>query len=242
MATICILNICLPKRNILKYFIYYSLEDLSKPKMTLIEAQKRILDLNISLFQTQDVCGCLKVTVSNASKILERLAQSGSIKKIARGKWMLASVLDPDLLPEFLTAPYPSYLSLQTALYHYGMISQIPSVTYAVSLARTQRIKTPIGMISIHHVHPDFFFGYEYYKDTLIKIATKEKALLDVLYLTTSKTHLFKSLPELDLPKDFDVTLAKQMIDKIPSARLKTIVNTRLTHILNQSSLNNTSS
>ena len=34
-------------------------------------------------------------------------------------------------------------------------------MTYAVTLARTRRYTTPLGTVSLHHVRPAFFFGYE---------------------------------------------------------------------------------
>ena len=37
------------------------------------------------------------------------------------------------------------------------MISRVPAVTYAVSLARARRYHTPLGAVSVHHVTPGFF-------------------------------------------------------------------------------------
>src|SRR5205823_885789 len=65
-----------------------------------------------------------------------------------------------------------------------------------------RRYQTPIGTFSIHHLAPDFFFGFERDR-TNVPIAVPEKALLDVLYLSQTKTRLFVRLPELDLPKNF---------------------------------------
>lgn len=200
--------------------------------MTLIEAQKKLLALKQPLIQTQDASACLNISTTHASKILERLEKANVVKKISRGKWMLSNFTDPLLLPEFLTSPSPSYISLQTALYHHGMISQIPATTYAVSLARTKKFKTPLGSISIHHIQLDFFFGYELYKNTFIKIAKPEKALLDVFYLTGARTGLFKKLPEIELPESFNTSLAYKMIEKIASPRLKTIVKERFEKLM----------
>jgi predicted transcriptional regulator of viral defense system len=48
-----------------------------------------------------------------------------------------------------LTAPFPAYVSLQSALYLHGMVSQVPAVTYAVMLARARRFVTPLGTVAI---------------------------------------------------------------------------------------------
>jgi hypothetical protein len=41
------------------------------------------------------------------------------------------------------------------------MVSQIPEMTYLVSLARTGRVDTHIGTYSVHHVAPELFGGFE---------------------------------------------------------------------------------
>jgi hypothetical protein len=95
------------------------------------------------------------------------------------------------------------------------MISQIPVPVYAVSLARTRRYVTPVGVVSIHHVAPDFFFGFETRGENNIRMARPEKALLDFFYLAPTRTRLFCSLPEVERPNRFDVKMAKSMIARI---------------------------
>src|SRR3990167_7462249 len=129
--------------------------------MRLIDAYQKIIELNISVFQTRDVAAYLNINISHASKILERLALSTQIVHLAHGRWGLRDRIDILQLPELLTMPYPSYISLQTALYYHGMISQIPTVIYAVSLATSRCFNTPLGTVSIHRIQPDFFCGYQ---------------------------------------------------------------------------------
>ena len=100
---------------------------------------------------------------------------------VRKGVWALAERPDRLALIEYVTAPYPGYLSLQSALYQHGMIEQIPSMIYVVSLARSARIETRIGTYSVHHVQPAFFDGYESPPDSGVKLALPEKALVDFL-------------------------------------------------------------
>jgi predicted transcriptional regulator of viral defense system len=93
-------------------------------------------------------------------------------------------------LSEYLAAPFPGYISMQSALYYHGMISQVPAITYSVSPARTHIFKTSLGTFSIHHINPSFFFGYEPVGKFGIKMATPEKALLDFLYYGTGKVKI----------------------------------------------------
>lgn len=185
--------------------------------MRLIDAQQKLLALNVPIIETDSAAACLKISITHASQILNRLVKSGLFWKVAKGKWAVTKKMDPFILPDFLTAPFPSYISLQSALYHHGMISQIPATIYSVSIARTRKYTTEMGSISIHHINPSLFFGFEYIQKTQIKIASPEKALWDFLYLFTAKSHLFKTLPELELPKKFNINQMIQWVEKIES-------------------------
>lgn len=198
--------------------------------MSLIQDEQKLLALDQTVLQTRDVAACLKISLAHASKILERLAKAGRFVRLMRGKWATSQKVDPLILPEFLTAPFPSYISLQTALFYHGMISQIPSTIYAVSLARTHSYQTPFGNISTHHIQADFFFGFETMGN--IKMATPEKALLDILYLTPTKQRLFKTLPELEFTRNFNHKKAREMLNKVISDRRKTMMVSRLNDLL----------
>lgn len=206
--------------------------------MKLVKAQVTLLSLKQPIIRTADAAVCLKVSYAHASQILGRLAKVGIIFSLARGLWALSNSIDPLTLPDYLTAPFPSYISLQTALYYHGMISQIPSVIYAVSLARTRCYQTPLGRVSIHHVNPDFFSDYYVAGDahSFIKMAMPEKALLDVFYLTPARSHLFKVLPELELPENFDVKKAYKIIRKIKSLKHKATVTRKFEELMEKQS------
>jgi len=148
-------------------------------------------------------------------QMLARLAASGHVIRLRRGVWALPNRVDPLALPEYLTSPFPAYVSLQSALYLHGMISQMPAMTYAVSLARTRRFTTPLGTVSVHHVQPAFFFGFEEAGRSGGRLATPEKALVDFLYLTPARSNLFRVLPELEWPKRFSVRAARSIVKRI---------------------------
>ncbi|MBI5192923.1 MAG: hypothetical protein HZA08_05715 [Nitrospirae bacterium] len=132
----------------------------------------------------------------------------------------------------YLTAPFPSYISLQSALYYHGMISQIPAVTYSVSPARTHVFKTSLGTFSIHHIDPSLFFGYAPVGKSGIKMAVPEKALIDFLYMRPAKSKLFRCLPELELPRKFNIKGVKQMIQRINSPGRRTLLEKRFQELI----------
>lgn len=184
--------------------------------MRLLDALTQLQRLDQPVIETRDAAVILGVGNAHASKMAARLAEAGHLLALRRGVWAFPGRLDLLALPERLTAPQPAYVSLQSALYHHGMISQIPSSVYAVSLARTRRYATPLGVVSIHHVAPDFFLGFESLGEKGIRMARPEKALLDAFYLAPARSRLFCRLPEVEKPEEFDVKEARRMIALIP--------------------------
>lgn len=199
--------------------------------MKLIDAYTKLRQLKISVLQTKDVAAYLNININHANKLLSRISETQQIIHIKHGAWVFPDV-EPLTLPSILTAPFPAYVSLQTALYYHGMILQIPDTIYAVSLARTRLFRTPLANVSIHHIQPSFFFGYDEIDDTLLRIATPEKSLIDIFYLSQTKTRLFHSLPEVELPQNFKLKIAYKMIDKITSIRRRTLVKQRFTKFI----------
>ena len=139
---------------------------------------------------------------------------------------------DPLELVPHMTAPFPSYVSLQSALYYHDMISQIPEVIYCVSLARTRVYETPVATVSVHHIPGSFFFGYEEKGERRVRMALPEKALLDILYLSQARSRLFAALTEVELPRQFRVKRARYMIQKITDPRRKKMVSSRFEQLL----------
>jgi predicted transcriptional regulator of viral defense system len=195
--------------------------------MRLLDALKQLQRLAQPVVETGDAAVILGLGKAHASKVLARLSEAGQLLLLRRGVWAFPGRLDLLATPGWLTAPQPAYVSLQSALYYHGMISQIPTSVYAVSLARTRRYVTTLGVISIHHIAPEFFFGYETLGEKGIRIARPEKALLDVFYLAPARSRLFCKLPEVERPDGFDVPEAKRMIARIPSSARREMVTKR---------------
>jgi predicted transcriptional regulator of viral defense system len=81
-----------------------------------------------------------------------------------------------------------SYVSLQSALAHYGIIPEyVPTVT-SVTTRRPEHVDTPLGRFSFRHIKKHLFHGYTHLDlapNQKAFVATPEKALLDLVYLTT---------------------------------------------------------
>ncbi len=150
------------------------------------------------------------------------------IVHLSRGRWLVDKRVDRLALPELILAPYPAYISLQTALFHHGLIEQVPSVVYAVTPGRPRRLATPMGTISFHRMPPELFKGFELSSGSDAKIATPEKALFDLLYLAPGRSRVFSKLPELAIPRRFQWQRLKEYTELVKSAGRRAFIADRI--------------
>lgn len=200
--------------------------------MRSIDALARLADLRLRVFTTNDAAAALRITRAHASKTMARLAAAKQVVRLRRGSWGFPNHLDPLALPALLAAPAPCYVSLQSALYLHGLISQVPQRIYAVSSGRTRELRTPLGTVSIHHVKAGYCRGFDLNARTGVAMATPEKALVDFLYLGPARSRLFTALPELRLPRGFQRARALTYAALIASSRRRARVLKKLDQML----------
>lgn len=196
--------------------------------MNQIEALQRLRMLAAPVVETRDVAALLQVSASNATTILRRLARQGIITHLSRGRWLVSEQIDRLALPELISAPHPAYVSLQSALFHHGLIGQIPSVLYAVTPARPRRLRTPLCTISFHRMPPELFKGFELSSGSDAKIATPEKALFDLLYLAPGRSRVFSNQPELTFPRRFQWQRLKEYTELVKSSGRRAYITERI--------------
>ncbi len=121
---------------------------------------------------------------------LSRWQKAGKIFQLRRGLYSLAPPFQKTIPHPFLIANRlapGSYVSLQSALAHYGMIPEFVPVTTSVGTGRPAQWETMLGNFVFQHIQVDFFYGTRLL-DLGGKqrgfIASPEKALLDLIYLT----------------------------------------------------------
>lgn len=179
------------------------------------------------VFTTSEVADVAGVSLANASRDLALLAEEGMVARVRRGLW--AVPMHPDfspytIIPRLFGSHPGGYLSLLSALNLHGMIDQIPRVIQVISTRQRSRLDTPIGSFEAHQIQPALFGGFEPYHSETFDIATPEKALFDVLYLSARKGRRFSHLPELELPSDFSAGLLEEWIDKVEHTPLRLAV------------------
>jgi predicted transcriptional regulator of viral defense system len=120
---------------------------------------------------------------------------------------------------------------MYSALFKHGMIEQIPRAMHVVSLGRPKRVVTTLGTVMIHHLQPEVFGGYEGESVFRSGTATPEKALVDTVTVLSSRGGKV-TLPEVELPDSFSVTEVRRWTNRLPSGRVRTIVNQNLERII----------
>jgi len=122
---------------------------------------------------------------------LDRWEKKGYLKKVKRGFYCFST---QDFTQDFLFytankiyAPSyaPSYVSLEMALKHYGLIPEEIFQITSVSTKKGTRFETSLGHFSYRHIKPSLYFGYRLldFGQQKLLIAEPEKAVLDYLYV-----------------------------------------------------------
>lgn len=120
---------------------------------------------------------------------LSRWVTSGRLCRLRRGLYTLAPPYRKVRPHPFLVANHlqrGSYVSLQAALAHYGMIPEHVPVTTSVSSGSPSRWETPLGRFEYRHLKPALVTGYRHLEVDAGQwafVATPEKAVLDLVYL-----------------------------------------------------------
>jgi predicted transcriptional regulator of viral defense system len=120
---------------------------------------------------------------------LSRWVASGRLVQLRRGLYALAP-------PYRKTEPHPflvanrlvrgSYVSLQSALAHHGLIPEHVPVITSVTTGRPQRRENPFGSFEYHHCPPERLTGYRTERlagGQEALVATPAKALADLIRL-----------------------------------------------------------
>lgn len=129
------------------------------------------------VFFAREIASLLSLSRPAAAMLLIRAEKKGIVFRI-KNLWV--NHLNPPTILEVALALYsPSYLSLESALFHHQCLSQSPKggITLVTS-GRPLKIKTPLGNIRYFHMKEKLFFGFDVHR-----IAYPEKAWLDLVYL-----------------------------------------------------------
>lgn len=160
-----------------------------------IELIKKLRGFNKSYFTVADLGKVLDLDRDSLYVTLNRLVKSGVLIRLAKNVYCLfLGPIDHERIGSELY--FPSYVSFESALSQYSILSQIPyTVTFATTRP-TKKIVIANIAVEFSHLKKEMFFGY------ILKngryIAEKEKALLDQLYMVSMGKRSIH-IEELDL-------------------------------------------
>ena len=160
------------------------------------------------VLRIRDLASKYHLSGSAVARALVRQKKRGILEQLTSDTYLnkLATAATPrDVLNTLV--PH-SYISLGTALAEWGLSTQNPIATTAISLSNIKKIKTPSIDILYRKIHRDLFWGFLEKKGRYAsyKIAEPEKALLDWIYFRLKD----------GLPVEFD----EIQFDKLSRSRL----------------------
>ena len=178
-------------------------------KIKTIQFLKTLKVLNKSYFTVADLEKILGLKRESLYVVLSRLVKCGALTRLKRGVYQSEfQSFEPAKIANELY--YPSYLSFESALSQYSILSQIP---YCLTFATTNGSKKiTLGKTEIEYrqLKDSYFFGYVLKEG--IYIAELEKAIADQLYMI-SKGRAVDSTAEwslVGLDKDRFLQYAKK--------------------------------
>ena len=121
---------------------------------------------------------------------ITQLIQKEILRPIKKGLYFHKSLIQDNLLSKELLANTilgPSYISFEYALSFYGLIPEAVHKMTSASTKRSKEFDTELGVFSYKHIKKELFsigINIEQTQNGNFIIATKEKALCDILYFT----------------------------------------------------------
>lgn len=160
------------------------------------EVYKALAGTKYYVFSCEDLCAFFpaqkKTTVQ---QYLCRWKKSRMVSSLRRDLYEL-TFPHPYGLPDMHLANKiyaPSYVSLETALSHYGMIPEVSMAVTSITARPTRRFKNSHGLFIYHSIRTKAFCGYtiEDHNGFPVLIAEPEKALADYFYFKTLRGAAF---------------------------------------------------
>lgn len=157
-------------------------------KLNRLEVEEKLKSLRIYLFTPQEFMGIFGVSGNTASLFLNRNIKSGLFIKL-RNKYYILKDSNPSLYFLANKLYQPSYISLEKALAHYGIIPETVYTITSITSKPTREFETPKGVFSYQKVKQKLFTGYvpKQVEGNVVLFAEPEKALVDYLYFVDLK-------------------------------------------------------
>lgn len=146
-------------------------------------------------FESREVLLLFEEPAQQVQARLSRWRHQGKLIQLRRGRYLLSEEHRRFEVADFYIANYlyrPSYVSLQSALEHYGMIPEAVGMVLSLTTLHGGEWQTPAGVFRYRSIGTARFWGYQQHsavrpggeaRQRRFLIASPEKAVLDLFYL-----------------------------------------------------------
>ncbi len=171
-------------------------------KLNRLDVEKKLKSLGLSVFMPAEFRDIFEVTMGTAQSFIKRNLKSGLFLKLRNNFYQLQDS-SPSLYLVANKLYQPSYISLEKALSHYGIIPETVYTITSVTTKPTREFSTPRGVFSYQRIKSAAFTGYSPVRleGSIVLFAEPEKALADILYFVDLTKALLNDRLNLKLIK-----------------------------------------
>lgn len=191
---------------------------------SLIVAHGRIVTSDQIYDKTKDVW-----SQQQTKKVIVKLAENGWLIRLKRGLYAISDLSNRGFLS---LSPYTvanllvkvSYVSFESALNYHGIFDQLTNKVISISLARYNSVQLNATEYSFVKIQEKWFFGWEEVAvdNQSVRIATAEKALIDMIQFHKSKYSVDLVIEKLRLNRDsLDINRFHGYLEKMSSTTIK---------------------
>lgn len=168
-------------------------------------------------FTSQDVANLLGIKPSSAIVLCARYVKNGLFIRLKKDFYVMKERWQRNSTSEFFQIAnilqVPSYISLMTALSFYELTTQIQRKFFeSICIKRTAKYEIDGSLFNFYKLKRELYF--DFIKQGDFFIATKEKALLDAIYLYSFGKYSF-DVSSVDMAK-IDLKKIEKLLIKYP--------------------------
>jgi len=175
------------------------------------------------IFTTRDYAVHQQLSISSASKKLSRLREKKLLTQVTKGVWANTEhpYFHPTSCVPYLLNNESGYISFLTALHFHGALSQIPKTIQVATTGHSRVLDSLVGYYEFIQIKPELMLMQTQVIWSEMQLpyllATPEKSLIDVLYISTRKNKRFMRMPELELTPDLiNTNIFRKLFKQLP--------------------------
>lgn len=176
---------------------------------------------DLLVFGPREVKRFLDTSTRNAYRILTSMTDKGLVRRLARGRYVLADTYEQRDSYELASHLEPaSYIGFFSALHFHGLTEQVPRTIFVAVTKQKRPLCVQGQSVRFVRVAPESFFGYDRYGKAVV--SDPEKTILDCLRLQDYAGGIelvFEAIPD-DLDVERIIRHAERLDSGAVAARL----------------------